>query len=150
MEAAAKVLEVLESFNGCEEHLSASKVSRRVNIPYSSAFRLLYTLEARGYITRRAGGKKYSLVPQRPRYRIGYAALDNRTVFSESISGSLILAARNAGIDLLMKDNELAPQKALANVDLLLLAFSQTRQDKNVLAFEAKQSPNEQHASRPL
>ncbi len=120
VEAAAKVLEVLESFDSYEEELTASEVARRAGIPYSSAFRLLYTLEKRGYVARRPGRKKYTRTPMRTRYRIGYAALDNSVMFSDTISRSMVVAARNAGIDLIMKDNELNPQKALANVDMLL------------------------------
>jgi ribose transport system substrate-binding protein len=120
VEAAAKVLEVLESFDSYEEELTASEVARRAGIPYSSAFRLLYTLEKRGYVTRRPGRKKYTRTPMRTRYRIGYAALDNSVMFSDTISRSMVVAARNAGIDLIMKDNALNPQKALANVDMLL------------------------------
>jgi ribose transport system substrate-binding protein len=120
VEAAAKVLEVLESFDSPEEELAASEIARRVGISYSSAFRLLYTLEKRGYVMRRPGSRKYRYTPANRRFRIGYAALDNRAVFSDSICRSMVLASRKAGIDLVVKDNELSPQKALANVDILI------------------------------
>jgi ribose transport system substrate-binding protein len=120
VEAAAKVLEVLESFDSPEEELTASEIARRVGISYSSAFRLLYTLEKRGYVMRRPGSRKYRYTPAHRRFRIGYAALDNRTVFSDAICRSMVLASRKAGIELLVKDNELSPQKALANVDILI------------------------------
>ena len=123
IEAAAKALEVLESFDSPEEELTASEIARRVGISYSSAFRLLYTLEKRGYVMRRPGSRKYRHTPTHRRFRIGYAALDNRAVFSDAICRSLVVAARKAGIDLVVKDEErLSPQKALAKADILIEA----------------------------
>jgi ribose transport system substrate-binding protein len=120
VEAAAKALEVLESFDSPEEELTASEIARRVGISYSSAFRLLYTLEKRGYVMRRPGSRKYRYTPAHRRFRLGYAALDNRAVFSDAICRSMVLASRKAGIELVVRDNELSPQKALANVDILI------------------------------
>ena len=96
------------------------EVARRVRMTYSSTFRLLYTLEKRGYVMRRQGSRKYSRTPSRKRFRIGYAAADNHMKFSDEVSRSLVVAARNHGVDLIVKDNEASPPKALANVDSLL------------------------------
>lgn len=120
VEAAAKALEVLESFDSPEEELTIMEVARRVGLTYSSTFRLLYTLERRGYVMRREGSRKYSRTPARKRFRIGYAAADNHMRFSDEVSRSLVVAARNHGVDLLFRDNEASPPKALANVDSLL------------------------------
>lgn len=120
VEAAAKALEVLESFDSPEEELSIMEVAHRVGMTYSSTFRLLYTLEKRGYVMRRPGSRKYSRTPVRKRFRIGYAAADNHMKFSDEVSRSLVVAARNHGVDLIAKDNEAHPPKALANVDSLL------------------------------
>lgn len=120
VEAAAKALEVLESFDSYEEQISISEAARRVGIPYSSAFRLLYTLEKRGYVQRQPGTKKYARTPPRRHIRIGYAAVGNRARFSADVTHGVVLAARNASLDLIVKDNEMNPQKALANTDILL------------------------------
>jgi ribose transport system substrate-binding protein len=118
--AAAKALEVLESFDRLEEELTIGEVARRVGIPYSSALRLLYTLGKRGYVFRRPGSKKYMRTPEHRRYRIGYAALGDSLKFSQEITWNMTVAARAAGVTLIVKDNQLNPQKALANVDILL------------------------------
>ncbi len=120
VEAAAKVLDVLESFDTGEDELTVTEVARRASVTYSSAFRLLYTLEKRGYVMRRLGGKKFVRTPARKRYRIGYAALDNSMKFCANVTRSMVLAARNYGIDLVVKDNETSPPKTLANLDSLL------------------------------
>lgn len=117
VEAAAKALDVLESFNGFDEELTTSEIVRRVGLTYCSAFRLLYTLEKRGYVMRTEGAKRYRLTPSRKRFRIGYAALGRSCPHSQEISRGMVLAARAYGVDLLLRDNEFSPAKALVNVD---------------------------------
>ena len=73
--AAAKTLDVLESFADNAEQLSITEIARRAELSYTSAFRLLYTLERRGYVMRLPGKKRYLLAPSRKRFRVGYAAL---------------------------------------------------------------------------
>ncbi len=120
VEAAAKALDVLESFNGFQEELSISEIVRRVGLNYCSAFRLLYTLEKRGYVSRAAGAKRFRLTAPRKRLRIGYAALGPDGAYSEEISRSMVLAARAQGIDLIVRDNDFSPPKALANINAFL------------------------------
>jgi len=120
VEAAAKVLDVLESFASAEEFLTITEVARRANLTYSSAFRLLYTLERRGYVMRRPGKKKYTLSPARKRFRIGYAAL-NATTFHREVSASLLTAAQRLGLTLIVRANqEFNISKALVNADQLI------------------------------
>ena len=120
VEAAAKALDVLESFNGLDEELTTSEIVRRVGLTYCSAFRLLYTLEKRGYVMRAQGAKRFRLTPTRKRFRIGYAALGRACSRSQEISRGMVLAARALGVDLVMRDNEFSPPKALANLDVFL------------------------------
>jgi len=119
VEAAAKLLDVLESFTNHEEELSATEVAARTGLSYTSAFRLLYTLESRGYVMRQPGRKRYLLVPGRKRFRIGYAAL-GKIRFAKEVTWGIISAARTRGITLLVRDNEMSPSKALTNVDALI------------------------------
>lgn len=119
VEAAAKLLDVLECFTSHDEELSATEVAARTGLSYTSAFRLLYTLEGRGYVMRPSGKKRYLLVPNRKRFRIGYAAL-GKIRFAKEVTWGIISAARRRGVTLLVKDNELNPSKALLNVDELI------------------------------
>src|SRR5215470_15283053 len=105
VEAAAKVLDVLECFNSPTEELSITEVARRTGSTYSSAFRLLYTLEKRGYVMRRPGKKRYVLTPTRRRFRIGYASLQN-TAFQREVTWSIVTAARKLATTLLVRTNE--------------------------------------------
>jgi ribose transport system substrate-binding protein len=119
VEAAAKLLDVLESFSNHEEELSTTEVAARTGLGYTSAFRLLYTLETRGYVMRAAGKKRFLLAPNRKRFRIGYATL-GKIRFAKEVTWGIISAAKRRGIMLIIKDNELSPSKALLNVDELI------------------------------
>ncbi|SRR5581483_3605180 len=120
VEAAAKILDVLESFTSPEEELSITEVARRTGSTYSSAFRLLYTLEKRGYVMRRPGKKRYVLTPARRRFRIGYAALATSR-FHQEVTWQIGAAARRLAMVLLIRKNaEFNVAKALANADELL------------------------------
>jgi len=119
IEAAAKTLDVLESFTDNTEQLSVTEIARRAKLPYTSAFRFVHTLAKRGYLTRAPGRRRYVLAPSRKRLRIGYAAL-GKVAFSGEVTRSVAEAARQLGIALFAADNEDNPSKALANAEQLL------------------------------
>ena len=120
VETAAKVLDVLETFNSEQESLSITEIARRTGLTYSSAFRLLYTLEKRGYVMRRAGRKRYMLSPARRKFRIGFAALRSSR-FHREVSAAMEAAARKFGLHLVTRVNEeFNLSKALLNADQLL------------------------------
>lgn len=54
-------LRLLAEFNARDRVLSAADLSRRLDVPRSTVFRLLATLEATGYVERADGGREYRL-----------------------------------------------------------------------------------------
>lgn len=54
-------LRLLAEFSARDRVLSAADLSRRLNVPRSTVFRLLATLEATGYVERADGGREYRL-----------------------------------------------------------------------------------------
>jgi DNA-binding IclR family transcriptional regulator len=52
VDAAAKALELLSTFSFAERRLSLSELASRTGIPRATAFRLLSTLEASGFVTK--------------------------------------------------------------------------------------------------
>jgi IclR family transcriptional regulator, KDG regulon repressor len=52
VDAAAKALELLNAFSFKERRLSLSALATRTGIPRATAFRLLSTLEASGFVTK--------------------------------------------------------------------------------------------------
>ena len=61
-QAIANALRVLELLQQSHEPLALTEVSRQVNVPKSSAFRILRTLEIEGYL-QRLEGERFSIVP---------------------------------------------------------------------------------------
>src|SRR5262245_42001901 len=55
VDAAAKALELLTAFSFSERRLSLSDLAARTGIPRATAFRLLSTLEASGFVTKVGG-----------------------------------------------------------------------------------------------
>lgn len=54
-------LRLLAEFSARDRVLSAADLSRRLDVPRSTVFRLLATLEATGYVERADGGREYRL-----------------------------------------------------------------------------------------
>lgn len=120
VEAAAKVLDILDCFSTAGDELSITEIARRAGCTYSSAFRLLYTLEKRGYVTRRAKQKRYMLSPARRRFRIGFATLQ-ATAFQRDVTSSILAASRRLAMSVILRNNDqFNVSKALLNADELL------------------------------
>jgi DNA-binding IclR family transcriptional regulator len=60
--AVANALRVLELFRKTDQPLALTEVSRQVNLPKSSVFRILRTLEIDGYL-QRLEGERFAIVP---------------------------------------------------------------------------------------
>jgi IclR family KDG regulon transcriptional repressor len=58
-----KGLDILCCFNSDDEALSAQTISKRLNIPLSTTYRYLETLEERGFLTKVNDSKNYRLGP---------------------------------------------------------------------------------------
>lgn len=54
-------LRVLEQFGSARRHLSLAQIARALDVPRSSAFRIIHTLERMGYLERDEGGRGYHL-----------------------------------------------------------------------------------------
>jgi len=61
--AVARALDVLDCFSDRRPHLSLKEIARLVPMPESSLFRILVTLEARGYLEQNPDGS-YQLAPK--------------------------------------------------------------------------------------
>lgn len=70
--SVSRALELLKAFSGAQSELSLAEISRRLNLNRSTAFRLIVTLQAHGYLEKdRETGK----------YRIGVTCLELGSVF---------------------------------------------------------------------
>lgn len=109
----AKALDVLECFSAPAEELTLEQIRRRTSIPHTTVFRLLHTLVLRGYLLR--DGARYRLSSSRRKFRIGFANLSRQIALAREIEASLAAAARSAGVELLLWDNDRDVETALRN-----------------------------------
>ena len=116
IEAVAKALDVLEMFQTREE-IRLTDVVRQLGLVKSTAFRLLYTLERKGYIEHTPGGRGFR---RRQRFRIGMLSISATIPFVSEVEASIQAESARAGLELLIRHHEFSAQRALAAVDELL------------------------------
>ena len=106
-----KGLSVLEAVENAAQPVSIRDVAGATGIQRLAVYRLLATLEARGYV-RRSEDKRYRATARRRRILLGYAAPLSGNTFREDMAASIQRAAEQADVDVLLLDNnpEDAPQ----------------------------------------
>lgn len=110
---AAKTLDILEAFRSPDDELTLQDVIDKTGIAHATAFRILYTLVHRGYLTRRGNGYRLPKLRQKP--KIGYAFLSDDVAISVAIGESLRKEAAAAGMDVTILNNEETPETAIRN-----------------------------------
>src|SRR5256885_12530161 len=103
----SKTLDILEAFHTPAEELTLEQIVLRTRIAHTTAFRILYTLAQRRYITQ--NGKRYRLNPTRKKIRVGFGTLTTELSFAQAVRSSLVDAAAAAGLELLVYDNQRDP-----------------------------------------
>jgi ribose transport system substrate-binding protein len=120
IEVVSKALDVLSAFDCPDLELTLTEAAERAQLSRSSTFRLLHTLERKGWVERARGGRKFRRVLQGKRYRIGYAMLSSQFVFSMDVSRGLEEAAERHGLQLVMTDNCYNAEIALINAQMFV------------------------------
>ncbi|MBI4891363.1 MAG: substrate-binding domain-containing protein [Acidobacteria bacterium] len=141
-EAVLRACDILEAFRSESELLRLSEIAARTGLSRPTALRLIYSLETRGLL-QREGKSRYRLAirPLRKRaYRIGYGSHSAEFAFSRAVQESLIAAARQENIELLVLDNQYSPKIAIRNAD----TFIHERMDL-VVEFQA-----DEHVAAPV
>ena len=116
IEAAARALDVLELFNEREEVRLADVVGK-LQLVKSTAFRLLYTLEAKGLIERTANGRGYR---KRMRYRIGMLSISSSIPFVNEVDLGIEAEAKRAGLELMVRHHEFDSALLISEAESLL------------------------------
>jgi ABC-type sugar transport system substrate-binding protein len=116
VEAAGRVLDVLDLFGRCAE-VSLADVSRELGMVKSTAFRFLYTLERKGYVERIDGGRAYR---RRTSRRIGFLSISSSIPFVAEVEAGIAAEFARAGHELLIRHHEFEPRLAVDVVENLL------------------------------
>ena len=119
-----KALTVLETVENAEQPLTIQSIARIAGIQRLAVYRILHTLERRGYVIR-GDGKQYRAASRwrtaQRRVSIGYLAPLTGNSFRVAVASSLSAAAVKAGVDLSMFENgEDDAATALANTAKVL------------------------------
>jgi len=114
--------QVLAAFRSEGEILRLRDVVARTGFNKGMCFRLLYTLHSCGFLEK-VGENQYRAVSEMRhtrKYRIGYAAQGQDSSFSREVAASLVQAAENARVELVVVDNRYNAKTALRNADQLI------------------------------
>lgn len=113
--AVDRALDILESFGYSKEELGVTELSRKLKLPKNNVFRLLATLECRGYIEqdRRSGN-----------YRLGIKTFEVGNVFLHHLG--LRRQARPVLEDLVAKCNETAYLAVIDGSEVVYILMQET------------------------
>ena len=112
----SKALEIIELLQTRNQGVSIEDVYRQTRFSKSSVYRILKTLEQRGYLDRKEDGR-YRLMARPSKLRFGYGQLSDKSLLSQAVTSSLKEAAAASGVDLFVLDNQYDGQTALRNAE---------------------------------
>lgn len=117
LEKGLSVLELLEKGG---KALTIQEIADATAIQRAAVFRLLCTLEQRGYL-QRLENKRYRSTTRRRRILLGYEAPLTGTPFRADLAASIQAAAAASNVDLIVLDNrEDDPDESLKNAQVLI------------------------------
>ena len=120
VEVLGKALDVLDALRRSRTELRLTDIAEKAHLDVSTAFRLLRTLEERGYVLRDSTTKKFKHCLGYRAYRIGYAQLCGDQPFCQKLTQGLLEAADKAHVELLVTDNHDSPEEAVKNAAWLI------------------------------
>ena len=116
--AAANMLDLVGVLEDSREELGLTDLSRAVGLSSNTTFRLLHTLEQKGWVTR--SGRRFRWIHRRGHYRIGYAMLTGQSPYAEDVTRGLKEEADRKSIELIVADNCYNPDIALMNARMFV------------------------------
>ena len=122
VEAVVRASDILRAFQSRGEVLRLRDVVARTGYTKGLCFRLLHTLRHCGLLEKidDTGYRLTADIRRRKRYRIGYTALGHHSSFQRAVQDSLVWAAKNEDIELIVLDNRRSSKTALRNAEHLV------------------------------
>ncbi len=115
-----KALDLLEAIEAAGSPCGVQELTRATGVQRTAVYRLLSTLESRGYILRLAD-KRYTVSARRKRFTFGFVAPLSGNSFREDLYRGLRDAAEQARVDLQALDNaEGDSEAALQNAQTMI------------------------------
>ncbi len=122
IQSIVSAADLLKTFQHPGEVLRLKQMVERTGFTKAKTFRLLFTLERCGFVEK-AGDKLYRATVRphsRKKLRIGYAWPGEDYQFAREVIDSVLRAAKQEDIDIVLADNRYNPKVALRNVDVLI------------------------------
>ncbi len=122
VQAVVHASEVLSAFESKGEVLRLREVAHRTGLNKGMCFRFLYTLHECGFLEK-VGENQYRLISEKRltrRYRIGYASQGQDCSFTSEVLASIVRAAEEANLELIVADNRYDAKTALRSADQLI------------------------------
>ncbi|MBI4894088.1 MAG: substrate-binding domain-containing protein [Acidobacteria bacterium] len=117
-----KGLTVLEAVESAAQPLTIQEISAHTGLQRLAVYRLLNTLQSRGYV-QRSEDKRYRASTRRRRMLVGYLAPLEGNQFRLDVAASIERAAATSGLEVLLRHNDEADTAAaLANTRELIAA----------------------------
>ncbi|HEX4038927.1 MAG TPA: substrate-binding domain-containing protein [Acidobacteriaceae bacterium] len=129
----SKALDILELLQREEQPMALEAIYQRTHISKTTVYRILKTFVHRGYLAQSQDGL-YRLVTRPRKVRFGFGKESSDMPFSEEVAASLLDAASQAGVDLLILDNQYDATTAI----LIAEEFVRSRVDL-VIEFQIDQ-----------
>ncbi|HEX4065195.1 MAG TPA: substrate-binding domain-containing protein [Acidobacteriaceae bacterium] len=101
----SKALDILELLQNEEQPMALEAIYQRTHISKTTVYRILKTFVHRGYLAQSQDGL-YRLVTRPRKVRFGFGKESSDMPFSEAVAASLRDASSQAGVDLLILDNQ--------------------------------------------
>src|SRR5579863_8557354 len=120
VEVLGKGLDILDLLRNSRAGLRLTDIAGGTGLDVSTAFRLLRTLESRGYVVRDPGTRLFRHGLGLRSHRIGYAQLSGDQPFSRRVTQGLTEAAEKAGVELVVADNRGSPDEAVKSAAWLI------------------------------
>lgn len=120
VEVLGKALDVLDVLRSSRTDLRLTDIAANTGLDISTTFRLLRTLEGRGYVLRNKGTKLFKHGLGFRGYRVGYAQLSSDQPFSRKVTQGLMAAAEESRLELLVTDNHDSPDEAIKSAAWLI------------------------------
>ena len=95
-------------------------IAQAAHVDISTTFRLLRTLEGRGYVLRDKRTKRFRACLGYRTYRIGYAQFSSEYPFLQKVRQGLLEAAEKSRVELLVTDNRGTPEGAVKSAAWLI------------------------------
>lgn len=118
LECVGKTIDVLEALRR-KGDLRLTDIAEATGLDKARAFRILYTLQERGYVVRDLHTKKFRLPLGHRKFRVGYAQPNAGHHFGDVVTQSLVKEAQRCGIELLVVDNRWDADEAVKNAHRL-------------------------------